>query len=132
MKRYFFHIALNIMMTTFKVMSYVPLLSKTGKELYSSCLFSKADLAYYYKHYRAAAGLYSDALHYTLGLENDPAYTNDINRAYERVGSIYEKGLAVEKNPLYAKLCYLRAGYRGDAAYLHKVATQSWFETHWR
>jgi TPR repeat protein len=132
MKQFFFSAVLKSMMAIFKAMSYIPLLSKAGKELYSSCLFSEADLAYYYKHYQAAARLYSNALNYTLGMENDPAYTDDINRAYERVGSIYEKGIEVEKNPLYAELCYLRAGYRGNTAHLHKVATQSWYETHWR
>ena len=132
MKRLFFRIALKIMMTTFKIMSYIPLLGEAGKELYSWCLFSLADSEYYHKHYQVAARLYSNALHYTLGMENDPAYADDINRAYVHIGSIYEKGLAVEKNPLYAELCYLRAGYRRNSAYLHKVATQSWYETHWR
>jgi TPR repeat protein len=132
MKHLFFSTLLKIMMTTFRVMSYIPFFGKVGKELYSWSLFSLADSAYSRKHYQAAARLYSNALNYTLGMENNPAYTDDINRAYERVGSIYEKGMEVEKNPLYAELCYLRAGYRGNTAHLHKVASQSWYETHWR
>lgn len=130
MKRVFQKTFVLLLMTTFRVMSYIPFIGKFGRLMYASCLVGSADGLYFGERYQKAIKEYEHFLHYAHGLEESPILAFQFSRAHEILALMYEKGLGTDKNELKAEEHYLRAGSRGNGAYEHNIATRSWHETH--
>ena len=132
MKRELFKISMVFLMGLFRTMSYIPLVKNFGKEMYAYGLFTEANILFYRKRYESAIKAYEKALNYSKGMEDVPSYSYSFEEAYTALGEMYEKGLGVDKDEMKAEEFYLRAGNRGDRAYVHKVAMKSWYEKNWK
>ena len=110
------------------VLSVIPLVKKIGKPLYAACLFGTAMGLYFNKRFKSAIEAYEIALNYSRGMEDTPPVNFCYEEAYKALGTMYEKGLGVEKDEMKAEEYYLKAGSRGDSAYEHYVATKSYDE----
>lgn len=118
MKDYFHNLLWSLAMKTAKLFSQTPFNSKLAKGILSSGYLGIGSRAMDNKQYKIAKK-YLDKI-----IELNSSESN-IEYAYESLGKLFEKGLGVEKDVLLAEEYYLRAGSRGDRAYLHKVAIKS-------
>lgn len=100
MKRVFQKTFVLLLMTTFRVMSYIPFIGKFGRLMYASCLAGSADGLYFGERYQKAIKEYEHFLHYAHGLEESPILAFQFSRAHEILALMYEKGLGTNKNEL--------------------------------
>jgi TPR repeat protein len=119
-------------MGTFKLISYIPVISGFGKHMYASGLFGRASGMYFNKRYKSSIKAYEDALNYADGMEDIPPFGYTFEQAYLALADMYENGLGVDKNIEKSEEYYLKAGSRGETGYEHQVATKSWYEKHWK
>jgi TPR repeat protein len=101
-----------------EVFSKAPFNSLFAKEMLSSGYLGLGYRSIKSKNYLQAR-LYFEKV---VELEADE---RSLNSANEHLGMLYENGLGVDKDLDLAEEYYLKAGTRGDRAYVHKVAIRS-------
>lgn len=118
MKDKFHNTLWSLSMKIAKYFSCPPFNSKFAKEMLSSGYLGISSRAMNNKQYDVAK-IYFDKI-----IELD---ASDRHKEYacENLGHLFENGLEVKQDELLAEEYYLKAGSRGDRAYLHKVAIKS-------
>lgn len=132
MKRILIKFLAYFILVLFKTMSWLPVIGGFGKQMYASCLFGDASGLYFAKRYEKAIKAYERVLGYAQGMEDISPFQVSFSQAYEAMGTMHKNGLGTDKDEAKAEYYYLLAGSRGDTAYEHKVATKSWYESHWK
>jgi TPR repeat protein len=112
-----------ISMRLSEVFSKAPFNSTFAKEILSSGYLGLGYRSIQSKNYRQAR------LYFEKVVRLD-ANEQSLNSANEHLGMIYENGLGVDKNLDLAEEYFLKAGTRGDRAYVHKVAIRSHIQKH--
>ena len=118
MEDYFHNFMWSLAMKISEIFSRAPFRSKLAKEMLCSGYLGKGSRAMDKKQYEIARNYFEKIIELDSS-ERSNGY------AYENLGMLFENGLGVKKDVLLAEEYYLRAGSRGNRAYLHKVAIKS-------
>ena len=108
----------SLSMRLAKVFSKAPFNSVFAKEMLSSGYLGIGYRSIKRKNYLRARLYFEKVVELNVDEQS-------LSSANEHLGMLYENGLGVDKDLDLAEEYYLKAGTRGDRAYVHKVAIRS-------